>query len=90
MKTILNKTGLPVKVPLPRGKAIRLGPHKTGAIADKASDHPPLVELIEAGKIEIVSDGTSPADPRKGSANAVAIPGQGHHAAATVRRTGDR
>lgn len=65
MKTILNKSARPIRVPLPRGKVIHLGPHKNGEIADNAAEHPPLVRLIEAGELEIVGDGVSQADPRK-------------------------
>ncbi len=57
MKTILNKSQKPLKVPLPRGKVLHLGPHKEGQITDHAVDHPPLKALLEAGDLEIVGEG---------------------------------
>ena len=91
LKTIQNKTARPMRVPLPRGKTIHLGPHKTGEIADRASEHPPLVKLVEAGDLEIIGEGASQADPRKASLDTATIPSQGRHgAAAATRRTGDR
>jgi hypothetical protein len=55
-KTIVNKTVGFLKVPLPRGKALRLGPNQSGHIAPHDVEHPPLKELIEAGKVEITDD----------------------------------
>lgn len=52
-KSIRNKTARAVKVPLPDGKALRLGPHQTGHISHHDLDHPPLKELIEEGTVEI-------------------------------------
>jgi hypothetical protein len=54
MKTVINKTRAPIKLPLPRGKALHLGPGKTGQIRDDAVEHTPLKKLIDAGQIEIV------------------------------------
>ncbi len=56
MKIVLNKTSAPIKVPLPRGKVLHLGPHKSGKIAHQDLDHPPLKHMIEAKTIEIEDD----------------------------------
>ena len=56
MKTVSNKTQQPVRVPLPRGKTLRLGPGKVGEIAANAVDHPALQKLVAAGTIEILAD----------------------------------
>lgn len=57
MKTVINKTHLPVKVPLPRGKALHLGPKKTGQIRNEDAEHPAVKKLVEAGEIEVVEGG---------------------------------
>jgi hypothetical protein len=57
MKTVINKTRAPLRVPLPRGKSLHLGPGKTGEIRDGDTDHAGLKKLVEAGKLEIVEGG---------------------------------
>lgn len=59
MKTVINKTPTALRLPLPRGKALHLGPRQTGQIRDEAADHPALKKLIVDGKIEVV-DGEGP------------------------------
>ena len=58
MKTVINKTSTPLKVPLPRGKSLRLGPRQAGQIRNEAADHPALKKLIDAGKIELAEAGS--------------------------------
>ena len=89
MPTISNKTLKAIAVPLPRGKKLHLGPGKTGQIAANASEHPPLKELIEAGKIEIVNDSPeSVAAGAGGKAGRYFMPG--HGSSRVGRRGGDR
>ncbi len=57
MKIIVNKTHAPIKVPLPRGKVLHLGPNKSGKIAHQDLEHPPLKLLIEEKKIAVEDDG---------------------------------
>lgn len=57
MKTIRNKTQQPLRVPLPGGKTLHLGPRKDGQIADNAAEHAGLRRLVEAGSIEILGEG---------------------------------
>ena len=57
MKTIVNKTASPLRVPLPGGKVLHLGPKKTGQVADNATEHAPLRKLIKAGALEIQGEG---------------------------------
>ncbi|MHC4380307.1 MAG: hypothetical protein ACYSU1_04365 [Planctomycetota bacterium] len=54
---ILNKTPRPLKIPLPGGKVLRLGPKMTGQISPKAAEHPPVKKLLDEGVIEIQGDG---------------------------------
>ena len=58
MKTIKNKTNAPLRVPLPRGKKLHLGPGKSGQIAHQHVDHKPLQSLVKEGKLEILGDGS--------------------------------
>jgi hypothetical protein len=53
MKTVTNRTQAPLKLPLPRGKTLHLGPGKAGQIRDEDAEHPPLKKLSEAGSIGI-------------------------------------
>lgn len=57
MKTIVNKTHKPIKVPLPQGKVLHLGPNQKGQISHKAVDHEPLKKLVAEGTIEIQGEG---------------------------------
>jgi hypothetical protein len=89
LKAISNKTHQPVRVPLPGGRTLRLGPGKTGEIAANAVDHPPLKKLLEAGTIEIVADGRAaidalPSGGQQGGPRRSFSPGAGRH------RSGDR
>ena len=58
---IKNTSKRPLKVPLPGGKTLFLGPGAKGNVSDKASDHPPLEELVESGTIEVLGSGRSKA-----------------------------
>jgi len=90
MRTIVNKTALPIRVPLPGGKVLHLGPKKNGQVADAAADHAGLRKLIDAGKIELqgegdnsVSDGAGGSEPGHASA-------QGKAKSPVHRRGGQR
>ena len=57
MKTIRNKTRRPLRVPLPGGKVLHLGPAKDGQIADGAVQHAGLQKLVKAGDLEVLGGG---------------------------------
>jgi hypothetical protein len=57
MKEIRNTTARPLRVPLPGGKTLHLGPRNVAQVADTAVDHPGLKKLIEAGTIEVLGKG---------------------------------
>lgn len=89
MKTVVNKTRAPVKVPLPRGKFLHLGPAKTGQIADGAEEHAPLKKLVKAGKIEIFEGG----DTHRSSMGDTGAPHEvthGHGPSSFRQKKGDR
>jgi hypothetical protein len=60
MKTIRNTTPRPLRVKLPGGKTLHLGPGKTGQIADGAEEHESVQALIADGQIEIVGEEAGP------------------------------
>jgi hypothetical protein len=88
MKTVVNKTRAPLKVPLPRGKSLHLGPNKTGQIADGAAEHAAVKKLVEAGKLEIFDGGET---NRGASGETPARHEVTHgHTQSAVRKSGDR
>ncbi len=89
MKIVKNKTQKPLRVPLPRGKTLHLGPGKSGQIATEAAEHAALKKLVASGEIEVVEAGDEPdaaggGGPRSGGA------AQGHGSGGMIRRSGDR
>lgn len=89
MKTIRNKTARPIRVPLPRGKVLHLGPNLDGEIADNAVEHAALQKLVKAGTIEILGDGERVLDS---GAAAPSMPEQKHGRAKStlIRPSGER
>lgn len=89
MKTIRNKTHAPIRVPLPRGKKLHLGPDQEGQIAHTDVDHEPLQRLVETEVLEIIDDQSAAAtahDQEKGpNANT-----HGHHPPTGSSVRGDR
>jgi len=57
MKTIRNKTPRPLRVPLPGGRFLHLGPGKTGQVADHAIERDAVQALVKAGSIEVIGEG---------------------------------
>jgi hypothetical protein len=89
MKTIRNKTAMPIRVPLPRGKVLHLGPHMDGEIADNAVEHPALQKLVKAGTIEFLGEGERNHDAGGGAGHSV--PEQTHgRGKSTIRSSGER
>jgi len=86
---IRNKTQRPLRISLPGGKRLHLGPARTAKIVPKSLEFPPVKALLDAGEIEVVVGGRI-----KGVAQTSASSGpssaQGGHAAGGVRHTGDR
>lgn len=89
MKTVRNKTHRPLRVPLPQGKVLHLGPGKTGQIAAQAVDGTGVQRLVAAGELEIVGDGGGPAKgaARGGRGHADT---HGHHPDLSTPKRGDR
>ena len=87
MPTITNKTKKPLKIPLPGGKKLYLGPGKEGKIAPKAAEHPRVLALIEAGEVEIEGQDKKSSGGTGGQGGAS---GSQRSGAGGIRHTGDR
>jgi len=85
---IINKTQRPIKVPLPGGKKLFLGPGKTGQVSEKALEHPALAKLLESGDIE-KADGDSK-HKEGASGNMGLSSGSRHDGTGAMRHSGDR
>ena len=88
MKTVRNCSARPLKVPLPRGKFLHLGPRNTGSVHPDALERPAVKRLLEAGDLEIIDD--SAAHPEGGQAKIGNAATHGHGPSGTFRRKGDR
>ena len=85
---IINKTNTPLRIPLPGGKKLFLGPGKTGQVNAKALQHPPLAKLVEAGDVE--SGGTTAARQGGGTDKGGHSTGLRHGTTGAMRQSGDR
>ena len=89
MMTILNQTPKFLRIPLSRGKVLRLGPHKEGQIATQDAERNSVKTLVSDGTIKVMGEG-----PQAGSSSA-ANPAlranvQGYHPRVSGGRRGDR
>lgn len=86
---VTNKTKRPLRIPLPGGKTLFLAPRGTAKIAPKAKNHPPLIELVEAGKVEL--DDNDHSSGGTGSHKGGDLRSSDRHdTGGGIRRTGDR
>ena len=90
MKTVVNKTLGPLRVPLPGGKVLHLGPKKTGQIAANAAEHPPLKKLVDDGKLEIQEQEGQHVSAEHGGSAGPHESTHGHQPAKAVMKRGDR
>jgi hypothetical protein len=89
MKTVKNNTRAPIKVPLPRGKSLHLGPGKSGQIRDEDAEHAALKKLVEAGDVEIVGAGQHD-EAHAADTSPLHQQTQGHARSTVRQRKGDR
>jgi len=88
MKVIRNLTRRPLRISLPGGKLLHLGPGQEGRIGDDAVTAA-LERRIAAGEIEVVgSGGAEHAAP--GESGSVPSSTAGHHPPTVVRPKGNR
>lgn len=89
MKTIRNKTHTPIRVPLPRGKVLHLGPDQEGKVAHTDIEHEPLQSLVNDNVIEILDDRSVAAAAHEHEKGPHAET-HGHHPPAGSQIRGDR
>lgn len=89
IKTIINKTRRPIRISLPRGKTLHLGPAGQGQVHDDALERPALKKLIAAGEVEVIDENDHPEVPEKTWVR-TAYPSRGHRANQGRARGGDR
>ena len=85
---ITNKTKKALSLPLPGGKKLFLGPGRTGQVAPKALQHPPLMKLIEAGDVETAEGASNPNEVADGNAGVSC--GSRNSGTGAMRQSGDR
>jgi hypothetical protein len=89
MTMVSNKTRRPLRVPLPGGRTLHLGPEKAGQISSKDAEHPAIKKLAEDSVIEIVDE-----DARRTQGGGDGGKGRtfvgGHARGSGSRRSGDR
>lgn len=56
MQSIRNLTSAPLRISLPGGKTLHLGPGKIAQVEDRATESAGLKRLVEAGSIEILGE----------------------------------
>ena len=89
MKTIKNLTYRPLRIALPGGKTLHLGPAKSGKVSDAALDRPAVKKLIEAGEIE-VEGSERPEGGGSGGGEASSVATHGHPPTTHVTPKGNR
>ena len=89
MRVVVNKTSKPLKIRLPQGKTLHLGPRKEGQVAPQALESPGVKSLVEAGELAILDHG-SQHSAHGGEGGGPATNTRGHHSNTTARQHGDR
>jgi len=89
MRTVVNKSRRPLKIHLPQGKVLHLGPRHEGQVTPQALESPGVKKLLASGELELV-DQDAHAAARSGDGNGPAANTHGHHPNTTVRKRGDR
>ena len=56
MRIVINTTNRPLKIRLPQGRVLHLGPRKEGQVTPQALESASVKKLVEAGDLEILSD----------------------------------
>ncbi len=87
-QTIRNRTVRPVRVPLPGGKVLHLGPGHTGQVPDDAIDGASIRDLVEREVIEVVGARAAGVPHEGGDRHEHAV--QGHPPNRRAFTTGDR
>ena len=62
MRSVHNRTRLPIRIPLPGNKTLHLGPGKTGQISDQAVETNAVQKLLREEAIRIDGEDQAAAD----------------------------
>ena len=89
MKLVRNKTSLPLRVPLGRGKVLHLGPGQTGQVADEAPSLPGMAKLIKAKKLVVTGADEDDLEP-VGAGTPLREHAHGHAQATRIAPKGNR
>ena len=89
MKTLINKSRKPIRIPLPGGKIMFLGPGKSGQISDRHAALPAVQTLIDAGSVAVAGE-SAHAETTGGAGGQVHDGTHGHVPRKVVRPRGDR
>ena len=90
MKTIVNKTFKPLRIRLPGGKTLHLGPMKSGKISDPAADEESVRRLVQAGEVEILGGPAAHGAGAGESAGAMHEATHGHPPTTVILPKGNR
>ena len=89
MRTVINKTRRPIRISLPRGKTLFLGPGGRGQVHEDALERPSFKKLIEVGDIEVIGAG-GPSAAGEQSSIAIRESRDGHPQPKVAKRRGNR
>jgi hypothetical protein len=89
MKTLINKSHKPIRIPLPGGRTLFLGPGKSGQIADRHAALPAVARLIDEGTV-VLADEAAHADAAGSGGGQEHQSTHGHAPVKVVRPRGDR
>ena len=89
MRTIRNTTRQPLRISLPGGKVLHLGPAKTGQVSDDALERGALRKMLQSGAIEIIGEdaGRTQAGEEPAALNEST---HGHHPPTVILPKGNR
>ena len=80
-----------MRIPLPRGKTLHLGPAGRGQVHPDALERPALKKLVKAGDVEVLDEGQNPAGVDGRDSGRVRGSTQGVWSSANdISRKGDR
>lgn len=85
---VSNKTQRPLRIPLPGGRTLHLGPGKAGQISSKDAEHPAIKKLVADSAIEIDEEARRTLGGRDGGKGRTFV--GGHVRESGSRRSGDR
>jgi hypothetical protein len=89
MKTLVNKSRKPIRIPLPGGHTLFLGPGRSGQIADRHAALPAVAKLIDDGTVEVAGE-SAQAGASASDGGHVHEGTHGHAPRKVVRPRGDR